>query len=150
MDEDITREEVVWALRKLKVKVTAGWDGITVEMMNREVLVELWWELFNWYWTTGMVPPVWRSMVAPVPKKMNKGVCKKEDLRGISLVSVVFKAMCLIVQERLIKEVEEKQGGFRRGRGCKDQILSLSLLEQTMIARRRKGMLAAFIDFKKA
>ena len=24
LDEDITREEVVWALRKLKVKVTAG------------------------------------------------------------------------------------------------------------------------------
>ena len=63
--------------------------------------------------------------------------------------------MCLIVQERLVEVVEEKQllaeeqGGFRRGRGCRDQILSLSLLGQTMIAKRRKGMLAAFIDFKK-
>ena len=70
-------------------------------------------------------------------------------------MSVVYKAMCLIVQERLVKVVEEKQllaeeqGGFRRGRGCRDQFLSLSLLGQTMIARRRKGMLAAFIDFKR-
>ena len=29
LGENITREEVVWALRKLKVKATAaGWDGI--------------------------------------------------------------------------------------------------------------------------
>ena len=47
LGEDITREEVVWALCKLKVKATAGRDGITAEMMNREVLVELWWELFS-------------------------------------------------------------------------------------------------------
>ena len=42
----------------------------------------LWWELFSWCWTSGMVPSVWRSMVVPVPKKRNKGVCKKEDFRG--------------------------------------------------------------------
>ena len=50
--------------------------------------------------------------------------------------------MCLIVQERLIKVVEERellaeeQGGFRRGRGCWDmQILSLILLGQTVITK---------------
>ena len=43
LGEGITREDVVWALRKLKVK-----DGMTTEMTNREVLVELWWELFTW------------------------------------------------------------------------------------------------------
>ena len=65
--------------------------------------------------------------------------------------------MCLIMQEMMVKVVEEEkqllveeQGGFRRERGCRDQILSLALLGQTMITRRRKGMLAAFIDFKKA
>ena len=55
----ITREEVMWALRKLKVKATAGKDGITAEMMNREILEELWWELFSWCWISGMVPSVW-------------------------------------------------------------------------------------------
>ena len=42
LGEDNTREEVVWALCKLKVKATAGRDGISAEMMNREILVELW------------------------------------------------------------------------------------------------------------
>ena len=35
LGEDITREEVVWALRKLKVKAAAGKNGITAEMMNK-------------------------------------------------------------------------------------------------------------------
>lgn len=45
----------------------------------------------------------------------------------------------------------EEQGGFKRsgGMGGRDQILSLALLGQTKITRRRKGMLAAFIDLKK-
>ena len=38
----------MWALQKLKMKAAAGKDGITVNTMNREVLAELWWELFNW------------------------------------------------------------------------------------------------------
>ena len=69
-----------------------------------------------------------------VPKEKNKRVCSKEDFRGVSLVAVVYKAMCLIVQERLIKVVKERellakeQGGVRRGR-CRDQILSLALLD---------------------
>ena len=54
-------------------------------------------------------------------------MCRKEDFQGFSLVSVVYNAMCLIVQERLVKVVEEKQG---RGAGwhC-----------WAMITRRRKG-----------
>ena len=150
--EDITRKEVMWALRKLKVKATAG---ITVEMINGEVLVELWWELFSWCWSSGMVPSVWRSVVVPVPERI-KRVCRKHNFRGISLVSVVYKAMCLIVQESLVQVVEDRellekeQGGFRRGRGCRDQILSLAQLGQTMITKRRIGMLAAFIAFKNA
>ena len=56
--------------------------------------------------------------------KDEKGACWTEEFLGIFLVSVVYKAICLIVQERLVKVVEERQslaedqGGFRRGRGC--------------------------------
>ena len=65
----------MWALQKLKTKAAAGKDDITVKMMNREVLVELWSELFNWCWGSGMVPPsMWKSsMVVPVPKMRQKG-----------------------------------------------------------------------------
>ena len=48
LGEEITREEVVWALRKLKVKATTGKDGITADKINGEVLVKLWWERTNY------------------------------------------------------------------------------------------------------
>ena len=76
-----------------------------------------------------MVPSIWKqSAVIPVPKKRSKGPCVTDDLSGISLVSVPYKAMCMIVKERLALVVEERelvaeaQGGFRKGRGCRDQI----------------------------
>ena len=52
-----------------------------------------------------------------------------------------------MVQERNL--VVEKQGGFRRGRGCKDQLLTLMLLGQIK-AMSRRGMFAGFIDIRKA
>ena len=53
-----------------------------------------------------MVPSMWKSsMLAPVPKSRSKGACRTEDFLGISLVSVVYKAIYLIIQERLAKVV---------------------------------------------
>ena len=45
--------------------------------------------------------------------------------------------------------VAEEQGGFRRGRGCRDQLLTLMLLGQIK-AMSKRGMFAGFIDFRKA
>ena len=39
---------------------------------------------------------------------------------------------------------------IRKGRGCRDQIVSLMLLGQTKLAIQEDGFLAAFIDFSKA
>ena len=64
--------------------------------------------------------------------------------------------MCAYRKERLVTVVEEynlvveEQGGFRKGRGCRDQIVSLMLLGQTKLATQEGGFLAAFIDFSKA
>ena len=69
------------------------------------------------------------------------------------MLSVVHKAMCLIIQERLrllcegYNLIAEEQGGFRKGRGCRDQILSLYLLGQLKVAEQSRGMFGAFIDF---
>ena len=102
--------EAVLALQKSKMKAAAGKDDIPAKMMNRVVLVEFWRELFNWCWRSGMVLSMWKSsMVVPVPKTRSKGACRKEEFGDISLVSVVYKAMCLIIQERLVNVVEERQ-----------------------------------------
>ena len=157
LDEDITRREVVWALGRLKGKAAPGKDGLTAEMINNIILVDFWHELFKLCWKEGMVPSIWKqSVVIPVPKKRSKDPCVTDDFRGISLVSVPYKAMCMIIKERLALVVEERklvaeeQGGFRKGRGCRDQILTLMLVGQVQMAMRKSGMMAAFIDLKKA
>ena len=43
-------EEVRQALGSLKQRAAPGRDGLTAEMISREVLVEFWWVLFNWSW----------------------------------------------------------------------------------------------------
>ena len=133
LNEIITREEVKQALDSLKQRAAPGRDGLTTEMVSSEGLMVFWWELFNWCWS-GMIPSEWRrSIIVPVPKKRSRGtgVCVTDDFRGISLTSVAYKAKCAIVQVRLEQVVEggqllaEKQGGFRKGRGCRDQIVTL-------------------------
>ena len=103
-----------------------------------------------------MIPAEWRkSVMATIPKKQKSGPCRVDEYRGISLVAVPYKALCSIMQKRMMVVVEEKrlvaeeQGSFRRGRGCRDQVITLMLLGQ-MKAHFRKGMFATFIDFQKA
>ena len=82
-------------------------------------------------------------------------MCRMDECRGISLVPVAYKALCGIIQVRLTEVVRERnlvveeQGGFRTGRGCRDQLLTLMLLGQIK-AMSRRGMFAGFIDFRKA
>ena len=101
---------MVWALGRLKGKAAPGKDGLTAGMINNVILVDFWYELFKLCWKEGMVPSIWKqSVVIPVPKKTSKGPCVTDDFRGISLVSVPYKAMCMIVKERLALVVEERK-----------------------------------------
>ena len=146
LDEDM-RKEVVLALGGLKRRVAAGRDGLTAEMVSCDISLDIWWCLFNWCWKFRMIPTVWRkSVVVPIPKKQKSGPCRVDEFRGISLVAVLYKALRSIVQKRMMEVVEEnglvaEEQGFRRGRGCRDQVLTLMLLGQIK-AHSRRGMFA--------
>ena len=45
--------------------------------------------------------------------------------------------------------IQQRSKVVREREGCREQILTLALVGQTLMKRRRKGMLAAFIDFNK-
>ena len=67
---------------------------------------------------------------------------------------MVCKYSCHILKDRLatvVKEynlVMEEQlvASGQRGRSCRDQIVSLTVLRQTKVALKEDGFLAAFID----
>ena len=71
-------------------------------------------------------------------------MCKVDDFRRISPASVVYKTMYSMVHRRLVHMVEEKQlvaeeqGGFRKGQGCRDQLMTLVLLGQLKAVSGRR------------
>jgi hypothetical protein len=48
--------------------------------------------------------------------------------------------------------IAEEQAGFRKQRGCRDQVLTLTLtlLGQLEVTKKSSGMMVAFMDFSKA
>ena len=92
-----------------------------------------------------------------MPKKRSRGTgeCVTDDFRGISLISVAYKAMCAIVQVRLEQGVEggqllaEEQGGFRKGRGCRYQIVTLILLGQIKMMTKKRGIFTALLILRR-
>ena len=70
LDNEITGEEVAAAMGKIQRKAAPGKDGLTAEMVDRDILRNLWRALFNACWRTGVVPKAWKEIVVvPVPKK---------------------------------------------------------------------------------
>ena len=98
-------EEVVLqlALRELKRRVAAGRDELMAEVVSCDIFVDFWWCLFNWCRKFGMIPTEWRkSVVVPIPKKQKSGPCRVDEYREISLVAVPYKALCSIMQKRMM------------------------------------------------
>mgnify|MGYP003385469777 CR=1 FL=1 len=58
-----------------------------------------------------------------------------DNWRGLSMLSVVGKVLAHIISSKLYSKVEGKlsecQAGFRKGRGCADQIVTLRRVMET-------------------
>ncbi len=78
------------------------------------------------------IPDDWKKVII-VPLHKDKGSRSEcSSYRGISLLSVPGKVYGRILTERLMEVTEgkvcEQQGGFRKGRGCVDQIFAMNRL----------------------
>ena len=75
------------------------------------------------------------------------------NFRGISLLSVVGKVYGRILINRIRDKTEnviaEVQGGFRRGRGCTDQIFIVRQICEKYLGKG-KDVYFAFLDLEKA
>ena len=79
-------------------------------------------------WKTAVTTGLERSVFIPVPKKGNAKECS--NYHTIALISHASKVMFKILQVRLQQyvnhELHNVQTGFRKGRGARDQIASIS------------------------
>ena len=127
-EREITREEMKRALNETKGGKAPGMDGVRVEMLKEGGMTVLEWlvRVFNICFMLSIVPVDW-VIACMVPLYKGKGdVHEYSNFTGISLLSVVGKVYGRVLINRIRDKTEnvtaEVQGGFRRGRGCTDQI----------------------------
>ena len=154
-EKEITRDEVVKALKDTKAGKAPGVDGVRAEMLKEGGATVVDWlvRLFNVCFTLSMVPTDWMSACI-VPLYKGKGdVHECGNSRGISLLSVVGKVYGRILINRIRDKTEraiaEVQGGFRRGRGCTDQTFIVRQICEKYVAKG-KDVYFAFLDLEKA
>ena len=90
-------------------------------------------------------------MIIKIPKKGSLSDCN--NWRGITLLSVPSKIFCKVILQRITQAVDDllrnEQSGFRKGRGCTENIFTLrNILEQCTEWNRE--LYVNFIDYEKA
>ena len=103
-------------------------------------------------WKSQQWPHNWkRSVFITIPKKGNAKECS--NYRTIALRSHASKVMLKILQARLQQyvnhELPDVQGGFRKGRGTRDQIANIHWIMEKG-REFQKNIYFCFIDYAKA
>jgi hypothetical protein len=153
--EEITREELEVQIRKLKRKKAPGRDGIQIEswIYGTEREVDRLLEVMNGVWKGEGFPQEWKEgIICPMYKKGEKNTAS--NYRGITLLNTAYKVYAMIVEERLMKEMNERgvlpdgQAGFRKGRGTMDNVYILNQIVGNEIKKRGSKIYAFFVDLK--
>lgn len=157
LDNDFTRGELEYALRKCTKRSAPGPDGVTYQALrnldksHHPALLEA----LNKVWRTAELPDVWKvSHVIPIPKP-GKPHALLSSYRPISLTSCVGKLLERLVLRRLTwqlgtnKTLPDQLSGFRAHRSTVDAIGEVATsFEEARAAG--KTMYCAFLDIHKA
>ena len=150
----IMKEEIQKACKSMKDGKATGPDELPAEALKAldEHNIELITSLCNIIYNSGMIPTEMKhSVFITVPKKPKAMICT--EFRAISLMSHVTKLLLKIIQQRMAnkidKEVNRLQSGFRPGTGTREGIFNL----RTICERAtdvQKDVYICFIDYTKA
>ena len=145
--------EVKWALESITMNKASGSDGIPVELFQipKDDAVKVLHSICQQIWKTQQWPQDWkRSVFNPIPKKGNAKECS--NYHTIALISHASKVKLKILQARVQQyvnhELPDVQGGFRKSRGIRDQIVNIHWIIEK--AREfQKNIYFCFIDYAK-
>ena len=154
LEPDILECEVEWALGRMTTKKASGGDGIPVELFQilKDDAVKVLHSICQQIWKTQQWLQTWkRSVFILIPKKGNAKECS--NYHTIALISQASQVMLKNLQARLKqyvnRELPDVQGGFRKGRGTRDQIDNICWIIEK--ARElQKNIYFCFIDYTKA
>ena len=114
-------------------------------------------QIFNICFRTASCPQVWRLATILPLLKAGKVASILASFRPISLTSCVSKCFERMLAERLYHLAETKgifdnqQAGFRKGRGCDDQIARIiQAIQDGFNEKKMKRSVLVLLDFSKA
>jgi len=138
-------------LGSITLNKASGGDGIPVELFQivKDDAMKVLHSICQQIWKTQQWPQDWkRSVFILIPKKGNANECS--NYCTIALISHASKVMLKILQARLEQymnqEFPDVQGGFRKGRGTRDQIAKICWI----IEKQENSRNIFFIDYAKA
>ncbi len=149
-----TKEEILKAITTLKNRKAPGEDQIHAELLKADTptATKIFQNLFTDIWEKETIPEDWsKGLIIKLPKKGDLQTC--DNWCGITLLSIPSKVFCKVLLQRIETAINtklrEEQAGFRKGRGCIDQIFTLrNIIEQSI--EWNHPVYINFIDFRKA
>ena len=130
LEPDNLECEVKWALGSITMNKASGGDGIPVELFQiiKNDAIKVLHSRCQQIWKTQQWPQdCKRSIFIPIPNKGNAKECSNYYI--IALISHTSKVMLKFFQARLQQyvkhELTDVQAGFRKGRGTRDQIVTI-------------------------
>ena len=157
LNQEISNEEIMKCISKLKNNKSAGHDKILNEFLKASVpkLLNSIRILFNIVLMSGKIPEEWSvGIICPI----YKGKGSKNDVdnyRGITILSCVAKLFTSVLNERIYCFLENngllgvEQGGFRKNNSTIDHIFALHCLIDIYL-KKKKRLFCTFIDYSKA
>jgi hypothetical protein len=157
LNQPISKEEIIEAVKLLKCNKAPGPDGVIAEMIKigAPVTVDFLVKLFNHVFATGVYPREWaKAIVVPIHKKGN--VNEPDNYRGVSLINIISKCYTSILNRRLntwlqnSEKIVENQAGFRKNYSTTDNIFTLHSVVQKCMNIKGRKLYVAFVDLKRA
>ena len=119
------------------------------------LLKQLLHSLFVLCFAEGILPSLWRkAIIHKIPKLPGRQIDPLQ-YRGLALQCCIFKVLSAIVNDRIVKHLNEndilsdEQNGFRKKRSCQQHVHSLMTLVRNHCTSKN-SVYCAFIDFQKA
>ncbi|CAG7722399.1 unnamed protein product [Allacma fusca] len=122
LDAEITFSELEYVIKSLQTNKAPGTDGISNEFWKHATsdLCTRLLSLFNSVFTSGLTPKIWSEIEMLYPWYETRNV------------------------------LPESQAGFRKYRGCRDQLFTLLAIIQTKLSRPGGKLCALFVDLARA
>ena len=152
-EDTISREEFDECVKALRCGKAAGWDGTPIEayLFSENAMSELY-ELVCLIWRTEVVPD---DLVHALFIMLYKKGCRDDfsNYRAIGLLCHSYKVLSVLILRRMQPALEERlpdsQAGFRKARGCRDNVLILKIIIDEIVKAEQEAVIT-FIDYTAA